>query len=64
MLLPFNGRFVDKLQKAQADFEKATKDFLECRCYTYYQMVLITSKRLLEASDEYAAATRMILDTY
>lgn len=43
---------MNKLDKAIADYEKASADFLKCRCYSYYQMVLITSQRLLEASDD------------
>lgn len=51
---------VVNLAMAQAAFQKACDDFAKCRCYSYYTMVQVTSKRLLEASDAMAEMERNV----
>lgn len=48
------------LNKCLADFERATLKFMRYRCYAYHQFVVITAKKLLEASDARAAAGKLI----
>ena len=46
------------LNKALNDFEKASEDFLKCRAYSNFEMVRITSERLLAVSDKAAEEKR------
>lgn len=47
------------LEKAKENFKEDADAFLACRSYTYYQLLCISAKNLLEASDRVGDEKRL-----